>query len=305
MPVPQCEGELDGYLLYEYSFDISIPRPSKVLPFNIPNNIPSEKPLKHEKVIHMLNRLLNSDYLDSLSQTLKEYYSFAILKNEDENFILSDQFISTVALGIKTYDGCISNRNMGLKDVMLLIPISAKYYLVLYNGKKPDFITKDKICNLDNAQTEDINNVIINNSYKEAVSKNLEPLQKAKASFNKNINDPTGVFFCEGNELAEGAIKKKELFYYKKDQLIFDMYYRLLISGEKNYYDYLNVTRNDDCPCNSGLKFKKCCQPYFSEVKRIYQEVCESQINRNFDCLERYAVSPTATIEKSPVEFDH
>ena len=40
--------------------------------------------------------------------------------------------------------------------------------------------------------------------------------------------------------------------------------------GKEIYMDMLKAGRNDPCPCNSGLKFKKCCLEHFkSTMERI------------------------------------
>ena len=59
----------------------------------------------------------------------------------------------------------ITNRQIGLKNVIILIPISSKYYAVYYNGRIPDYINRDCVNTLNEEQINEINSVIINNSY--------------------------------------------------------------------------------------------------------------------------------------------
>src|SRR5699024_4615693 len=95
---------------------------------------------EERKIELLIEKIIDSKYLNDLSSMIIDNYEWAIIQSNDDNFILSDQYISTVALSIKSRFINITNRNMGLKDVMILIPISSKYYFVFYHGKKPYFI---------------------------------------------------------------------------------------------------------------------------------------------------------------------
>lgn len=52
-----------------------------------------------------------------------------------------------------------------MKDTMILLPLSAKFYVVFYHGKKSDFIAKERYCLLNDINVAKINNVIYQNLY--------------------------------------------------------------------------------------------------------------------------------------------
>jgi len=69
-----------GALLYEFGHDHKTPE---------------------DRVLLMLKKLVNSEYIYKLSETILKYYSFCIIKSNEGYFVVSDQFISTAALGVK------------------------------------------------------------------------------------------------------------------------------------------------------------------------------------------------------------
>ena len=87
-----------------------------------------EQKTPEDRVLRLIRKLSSSDYIKRLSETVLNNYAFCLLKNNEGNFIISDQFISTAALGIKNRFSNVSNRQIGLKQVLLLIPISKNYY---------------------------------------------------------------------------------------------------------------------------------------------------------------------------------
>jgi len=115
---------------------------------------------REDCILIMTNKIMNSKYLRALSKTIIRYYNFAIIKSSSGNFILSDQYLSTTALSIKNRFFYISNRHMGLKNTMILIPLSKNYYAVYYHGDVPSYIFPNTINVLNDSQVSDINRVI-------------------------------------------------------------------------------------------------------------------------------------------------
>lgn len=121
-----------GALLYEYSFS-------------------SERP-KLDRVERMIINIFNEKYLWGLCETISKFYESAVIVDEQERFLLSDQYVSTVSLSYKNNFSNASNRQIGMKDTMLLFPLSAKFYVVFYHGEKPIYIDSNQYCILDDSQ---------------------------------------------------------------------------------------------------------------------------------------------------------
>ena len=236
-----------------------------------------------DKVLLMVNKLISSEYIRNLSETITKNYSFCLFKSEEENFIVSDQFISTCALGIKNRFGNISNRQMGLKAVLILIPISKYYYAAYYNGKTPAFFIDYRINSLATEQVEAINRVIINNSYNKCICNNEEALKLSLTHFEMHF--PTNFIAGYKSGKAEGATVKKEIFYYGEDEKIM----RFFESTE--WLKYKGLERNDKCKCGSGKKFKRCHMDYFTVANKMMNNI-EKDLPSNL-----YSIDPHATIE--------
>lgn len=89
---------------------------------------------KHDRIGLLLENIMNSSYIRRLASTIIENYNFAVIKSDNNDFLLSDQYLSTVALGIKNRFFPISNRHIGLKNVLLLIPISCSITSLITMG---------------------------------------------------------------------------------------------------------------------------------------------------------------------------
>lgn len=113
----------------------------------------------------MILNIFDGRYLWGLCDTISQFYESAVIVDEEERFLLSDQYISTVALSYKNKFSNASNRQIGMKDTMILLPLSAKYYVAFCHGKKPKYISKERFCLLDDTGVAEINNVIYKNSY--------------------------------------------------------------------------------------------------------------------------------------------
>lgn len=123
-------------------------------------------------IIRMIKTIFNMPYIDRISEILCKEYDFTIIKSFSENFVLSDQFIATCSLKFMGRFVNISNREIGIKNTVVLIPISKKYYGIFVNGSLPDNfnIDFDSINELSESQTNAINNIIFNNSYEKCIS---------------------------------------------------------------------------------------------------------------------------------------
>lgn len=265
-----------GALLYEYSFG---------------------RKNKDDRILIMTKKLMNSKYIRALSKTIVQNYNFAIIKSDQSKFLMSDQFLSTAALSIKNRFFQISNRHMGLKDTIILIPISKNYYAVYYHGNVPKCIHQNKINTLDELQVSDINRIIINNAYLKCITHSKEALKKALGEF--EYESPTEMIAGSDNGPHLGATLKKEIFFYYRDQKAWE-----LMSFMNKWDIYDDISRNDKCPCGSKEKYKKCCLEALEIAKRIIAPFAAVQaypfasIN-----MVKDAVSINATIEMPIEEF--
>jgi hypothetical protein len=89
-----------------------------------------QKENKDQQLFSLLKQITSSEYIKSLSRTIYDNYDFAIIKSENSGFLISDQFISTASLNVKARFANVSNRHIGLKGVVILIPLSSKFYIV-------------------------------------------------------------------------------------------------------------------------------------------------------------------------------
>ena len=106
-----------GALLREYSMDAENP--------------------KEVRVERMLLNIMDVGYIRGLRNTICNCYKCAIICDEEEKLLLSDQYVSTVALKYKNRFSNASNRQIGMKDTMILIPLSSKFYIVFFYGRCP------------------------------------------------------------------------------------------------------------------------------------------------------------------------
>ena len=87
-----------------------------------------------QKLLRFKDTLFDSKYLYELSKTILNCYNMYILESTSEDFLLSDCYLCTASTNFKGYyssDYRIwSNRLIGLKNMLILIPINAKYYIL-------------------------------------------------------------------------------------------------------------------------------------------------------------------------------
>lgn len=266
-----------GALLHEYEF---------------------EQRNKNDRILSMTDKLMNSKYIKNLTSTIIQNYNFAIIKSEQNNFLLSDQFISTAALSIKNKYFKVSNRHMGLKDVIILIPISKNYYAIYYDGDIPKYILQDRINILNEMQVSEINKVIINNSYVKCISYEKNSLVNSLIDF--DYASPQEIIAGSDNGPYFGATLKKEIFFYFHDLKAWELINSYHYSWEK----YNGIGRNDPCPCGSNKKYKKCCFEALKIADKILTpfRITQSYPFANVNMLKD-AVSINATIELPIEEF--
>lgn len=233
---------------------------------------------KFHKIVLLLDNILNSNYIKELSHTITNHYDFYLLKSEDSSFLLSDQYISSASLSVKGRYLNVSNRNLGMKDVLILIPLSSNYYIAYTNGNNPHYFRTNTLNVLTEEQVIEINNCIINNSYVKCIGKNKACVEEALKNF--DIQSPVGTVASYKSGGQSIAKIKKEVFFYEKDKELWDFFVG------HNYTDFLvsntkvKLERNDDCLCNSGKKFKRCCMDNVYKSIEILDNMHNNRSNK-------------------------
>lgn len=238
-----------GALLEEYSFD-------------------SDRP-NDQKIERMMDNILDENYRKYLSETIKRCYECSIIIDEDNSFLVSDQYISTVALKFKRKFANISNRQIGLVDTMILLPLSSKIYVVFHNGKCPSFIKGGRVNLLNQEEVERINNVIMDNAYHFCVGKNQDELFRQRER-TKGVHYPAGSISTRDNGIVESYTMKKEVFFYDEDKE-YDLYFMQYVSKYQQKIDG-KIGRNDKCICGSGKKYKKCCEKKYETAMQLFRD---------------------------------
>ncbi|TYS38082.1 DUF4238 domain-containing protein [Bacillus swezeyi] len=238
-----------------------------------------------DKIEVLIKKIIDSKYLENLKSTIINNYEWTIIKSKNNDFLLSDQYLSTAALSPKARFLNITNRHMGLKDVIILIPLSSKYYFTFYNGKKPDYIKKESICYLNFDQTTEVNIAILNNSYNKCISPVENMLSSILPEYNRTM--PLGAIAKYSSSGYSQIKLKKEVFYYKEDKEAFDFFTSF------RFMRYKTLKRNQMCICESGLKYKKCCLKYVVIAERMTND-----IRNNVNPLIYFA-NPNNIIEQS------
>ncbi len=235
-----------GAMLHEYEFS-------------------SDKP-KLDRVERLIANIFSSRYINGLCQTVCNCYDAAIIVDETEQFLISDQYMSTVALKYKNRFSNASNRQIGMKETMILLPLSAKFYMIFYNGHNPSYIIKDKISILSLEEVQKINDVIIRNCYVECVGKYKKELERVKEDEIISFG-PSKCLMRYSDGTLKDHIIKREVFFYEED---WDL--------DKNSYTYMvqylgkikgKIGRNSLCICGSGKKYKHCCMHKYDLAKDI------------------------------------
>jgi uncharacterized protein DUF4238/SEC-C motif-containing protein len=215
---------------------------------------------KEDKIPLLSEKILNHDYINNLSESIKKCYKFAIIKSNDE-FLMSDQYISTAALKIKARFDDRSNRHIGLRETMIMIPLSSSYYAVYWHSDDRFIVPENSIEHLDGEYVNLINKAIINNSYNKCLSKRKEKISQVLGSY--RMRYPSHIYKGYESGYISGAILKKEVFFYDEEREVYDMFE---FSGFTQYKD---LGRNDNCACGSGKKFKKCHNDAYTRCKVV------------------------------------
>jgi len=212
----------------------------------------------------MLKKILNDKYIFRLAKLIVENYSFCIIKAESA-FLISDQYISTAALKIKSVFVDISNRHIGLKDTIILIPLSKDYYVAFWHSSDAKMFGKDSVNRLDKERTFRMNRAIINNSYTKCVGPDEAQLQNMSREWSHQ--SPTQIFIGHTEKSSSGFTKKKEIFYSRNDEEAFDV-----LTNHTTMRHFFEATGNDRCPCRDGKLFKNCHMKYVKIARPFYEQ---------------------------------
>ncbi len=243
---------------------------------------------KEDKIPLLSQKILNQHYIESLAKTIRDGYQFAVLESADE-FLLSDQYMSTAALKIKSNFFDISNRHIGLRETLILIPFSSKYYGIYWHTEQNPFPFKEGVINtLETDQVLLINQAIMNNSYTKCISKKRTSLEAVIGTY--SMQYPSQAYAGYESGLTTGVIRKKEVFFYEVDKRA----HRMLLPWR--FTDYKDVRRNDICLCGSKKKFKKCCLPSYERLEPVMNSMKYDKGN-----LRKFVI-PTANIVELPID---
>lgn len=261
---------------------------------------------KKERVERLLSNLLYTKYPIELSETIINGYTISIVVNPDSNFVLSDQFISTVSLRFKNNFSNISNRQIGLKDTMLMIPVSPKYYILFYHGDKPRYIKGNRYSLLNRKQIDELNKVIILNSYNKSISLTEEPLIKFKNKTQEYVSSPERMIMVYSDNTISIATKKKEIEFYDTEEYLSKNFTEIYGKYLQNYKGKVN--RNDICLCDSGKKYKNCCLNSHNRVISLGITFKNRKKPQNYQindakCIEKPIEVFRGSIDKIPKEL--
>lgn len=219
------------------------------------------------KILLLGEKILNTPYIKALAKMIGSSYKFGLIESE-QNFLISDQCVSTCALKLKSNFSNMSNRHMGLKETLILIPISASFYAAYWHTDGYFFGRENDITKIDGEDLQMINRAIINNSYKKCVGAKKEALEGGLPDYNHESPSTIYMGFRDGS--YGGAVNKKEVFFYDIDKEML----ALLLQGTGKYQ---GLGRNDSCKCDSGKKYKKCHEEMVNNLNPIIRNIIASQ----------------------------
>lgn len=226
-------------------------------------------------LFRMLDRLLNHNYSIRFANALINFHEFSIIKSSSKNFIISDQFIATASLSFKAHFMNATNRTIGLRDVIVFLPLSKAYYICFYNGNKPTYIKENQLKQLTIDQTDEVNSVIMNNSYMQTAGPTYDTLNRALQKFKDD--EPTAIYYG-GGKVSGGVERRKEVFYYDRDRLIYDF-----VVSAFDYHRFFGVKKSEPCPCGSGNSFGECCRFKVREFDKFMERVKLQGKNKYYD----------------------
>lgn len=227
----------------------------------------------NDKISLLSEKILNHAYINSLASSIKSGYKFAILKSDD-GFLLSDQFISTAALKIKSNFIDVSNRHIGIKETLILIPLSAKFYIAYWHSDSK-FLSENHLNNLEGDKLQQINRTIMQNSYVKCVAKQKKSLEEVVADY--SMEYPSQVYVGYNSGYTSGAIRKKEVFFFEKDKEAYKLFLNPLVG------EFSKTGVNERCPCGSNAKYKRCHLDLYERIKSVLYNMRHRDIlPRNF-----------------------
>lgn len=186
---------------------------------------------REEMNFRYLNTIENNSYLNGLERTIKKYYKLHILESLSEDFLLSDSFISTASLDFKGYFEL--NRKIGFKNILILIPISARYYL-LYTDDNVNF--KNNFIKVYNKDIDYYNAIIYRNSCEFTIGKHLETLKR----INENVTK-----YGFGFNIIDKNITKLEVWADEKINYYYHNYINSKYIEPKGFIVYDGIIEQD------------------------------------------------------------
>lgn len=218
---------------------------------------------KEYTISRLISSLLKENYLRGLFSTIYNNYNFAIIQDNTESLVLCDHYIATASTDFKiAMSSPISIGNIGLKNIIILIPLSSKYYIVFTDDANIGI--KFETINIISTEVRDnINRVIRSNAYRYIVGGNENILQEL-IKVPVLTNTPMIMLFSGRNSKSGIRVVKKPDVFYNIEDLI--KYFKMQQGAnlpiwvrELKNEGKLDIGRNDLCFCNSGKKYKKCC----------------------------------------------
>lgn len=168
-----------------------------------------------------------------------------------------------------------TNRTIGFKDVIVFLPLSKSYYICFYNGNNPNYIKENQLKQLTFDQTDEVNSVIMNNSYMQTAGPTYDTLNRALQNYKDD--GPTAVYYG-GGKASGGAELRKEVFYYDRDRLIYDF-----VASAFDYHRFIGIRKNEPCPCGSGNLFGECCRFKVREFDKFMERVRLQSENKYYN----------------------
>lgn len=152
----------------------------------------NEEDIKNKRIEKIMELAFNPDYINKFKKTIIRNYKFHILESLDNAFFLSDSFMCTASYSFKGIlsDCNCTNRSVGIKDILILIPISSKYYILYTDNDSHNKLLNNR----QKVYLKDIkyyNSIIYRNSYEFTVGKK-EFLEQIKNSVKKYLG-PAGL----------------------------------------------------------------------------------------------------------------
>lgn len=222
-----------------------------------------------DSIARLVDRIANESYINRIGTLLNTEYKIAFIKSNTGKFILSDQYISTCAIKFNSRLVNVSNRNIGMKDTLVLIPLNKYYYVAFVAGELPYeySINYNSINILSDDYVFKINEIIYNNSYEKVASFNIDTvsiLKKNNSSFGDSL---ITVGFNSGNNMTYKV--KQEVFFTKEEYEMYEYY----CSNDWAKKEYIKCKVNQKCPCGSNLKYKKCCKNKVDRCLHVFYTI--------------------------------